>query len=103
MTRWGAAAALALVVTVNARVSADQARGGRSGGPPSSNGAVQADGGHVGAVEEFRGYYQHLDLAAGPHLIEIVAPDYEPLIVEVMIAPGRTTTYRRTLTRAFAR
>jgi len=26
--------------------------------------------------------------------------DYEPLIVEVMVLPGRTTTYRGTLTRA---
>jgi len=61
---------------------------------------VYADGWPMGIVESFSGYYKHMDLPAGPHQIEIVAPDYEPLAVEVIVTPGRTTTYRGTLNRA---
>ena len=61
---------------------------------------VYADGWLVGIVDTFSGYYNHLDLPAGPHLIEIVAPDYEPLAVEITVTPGRTTTYRGSLNRA---
>lgn len=61
--------------------------------------AVYADGIYVGRVEEFRGYYQHLELGAGAHFVEIVADGYEPLGMEIVIAPGRTITYRATLTR----
>jgi len=61
---------------------------------------VYADGWYVGAVDDFRGYYHHLEIGAGPHIIEIVAPDYEPLIIRVTVSPGRTTTYRGTLNRA---
>jgi len=61
---------------------------------------VYADGIHVGAVSEFSGYYHHLDLAPGPHVIAIVASEYVPLVFEVMVSSGRTTTYRGTLTRA---
>jgi hypothetical protein len=49
-------------------------------------------------VDDFRGYYQHLEIGAGSHVIEIVAPDYEPLIIRVTVSPGRTTTYRGSLT-----
>jgi hypothetical protein len=61
---------------------------------------VYADGWPMGIVESYSGYYQHLDLPAGLHLIELVAPDYEPLAVEVTVTPGRTTTYRGALSRA---
>jgi hypothetical protein len=61
---------------------------------------VYIDGHLVGRVEEFSGYYQHLPLTAGPHLVQVIANDYEPLSFEVMIAPGRTTTYRWSMTRA---
>ncbi len=64
---------------------------------------VYVDGVYAGSVDEFRGYYHHLDLTAGPHLIGIAAPDYRPLIIEVMVSPGQTTTYRGTLTRADSR
>ena len=64
---------------------------------------VYVDGAYVGVASDFSGYYQHLDLVAGPHLVTIVAPDYEPLTVHVMVTPGRTTTYRSTLTRAYGR
>lgn len=62
---------------------------------------VYVDGVLAGVVEDFRGYYRHLDLVAGPHLIGIVAPDYRPLIIEVMVSPGHTSTFRGTLTRHY--
>jgi hypothetical protein len=61
---------------------------------------VYVDGWYVGVVDDLSGYYRHLDTVAGRHIIEIVAPDYEPLIVDVTVSPGRTTTYRNSLTRA---
>ena len=61
---------------------------------------VYLDGRFVGHVEAFSGYYKHLPLTAGPHLLQVIANDYEPLSFEVMIAPGRTTTYRWSMTRA---
>jgi hypothetical protein len=61
---------------------------------------VYVDGWYVGFVDQFSGYYRHLDLAAGSHTIEILATDYEPLAFDIAIAPGRTTTYRGSLQRA---
>jgi len=61
---------------------------------------VYVDGWFVGIVDSFSGYYHHLDLAAGRHQIELVASDYEPLVVEVVVSPSRTTTYRGSLNRA---
>jgi len=66
--------------------------------PRSAN--VYVDGAHVGVVSDFSGYYKHLDIAAGPHVITIVARHYEPLIISVIVVPGQTATYRGTLTRA---
>lgn len=61
---------------------------------------VYVDGSYAGLVDEFSGYYHHLDLPAGPHVIEIFEPGYQPLTLEMVVSPGRTTTYRGTLTRA---
>ena len=55
---------------------------------------VYVDGWFAGVVEDFSGYYRHLDLAAGPHRIDLVAPDCDPLFTFVVVSPGRTTTYR---------
>jgi hypothetical protein len=60
---------------------------------------VFVDGALAGRVEEFRGYYQHLTLPAGPHVIAIVHPGYDPLAVDVVVVPGRTITWRATLSR----
>lgn len=60
---------------------------------------VYVDGAYAGLVDDFTGYYHHLDLIAGSHLIAIVKPDYQPLIIDVMVLPGHTTTYRGALTR----
>jgi PEGA domain len=61
---------------------------------------VYVDGWYVGLVDQFSGYYSHIDIGAGSHTIEILATGYEPLIFEIAISPGRTTTYRGSLQRA---
>ncbi len=64
---------------------------------------VYVDGWYVGLVEEFSGYYRHLDVSPGLHTFDIVATDYEPLVFEMTISPGRTNTYRGSLQRASGR
>ena len=64
---------------------------------------VYVDGAYAGVVEDFSGYFHHLDLTAGPHAIAIVAPDYDPLLLQVIVTPGLTTTQRGTLARAYGR
>jgi hypothetical protein len=58
---------------------------------------VYVDGASVGRVEQFRGYYQNLTLPAGPHIIAVVAPGRDPLIVSVTVVPGRVVTQRGSL------
>jgi hypothetical protein len=56
--------------------------------------AVYADGYYVGTVDDFDGTFQHLNLEAGAHHIE-VAPQGQPRIAfDVNIRPGQTITYR---------
>jgi hypothetical protein len=55
---------------------------------------VFADGYYVGIVNDFDGIFQAVNLEAGPHRIEIVEPGYQGVQFEVMIQPGRTTTFR---------
>jgi hypothetical protein len=55
---------------------------------------VFADGYYVGIVDDFDGIFQHLNLEAGSHRIEIVEPGLQPLAFDVMIQPGRTITFR---------
>lgn len=58
---------------------------------------VYVDGTLAGRVEQFRGYYQHLELPAGPHTIAVVADGRDPFIFTVMVVPGRVVTQRATL------
>ena len=58
---------------------------------------VYVDGALAGRVEDFRGYYQHLELPAGAHTITIVAAGYAPHVVDVVVVPGKTITYRWSL------
>jgi hypothetical protein len=58
---------------------------------------VYVDGVLAGTVRDFTGYYHHLEVSAGPHVIAMVSPDYEPLIIEIFVSPGHVTTYRGTL------
>ena len=55
---------------------------------------VFADGYYVGIVNDFDGVFQHLNLEAGPHRIEIVDPGFPAVAFDVLIQPGRTVTYR---------
>jgi PEGA domain len=64
---------------------------------------VFVDGTYTGLVEEFSGYFHHLELPAGAHDIAVVAPGYEPLTLHVIVSPGATMTQRATLPRAYGR
>ncbi len=55
---------------------------------------VYVDGYYAGIVDDFDGLFQSLRLEEGPHRIEIVAPGFEPIDVDVRIEAGRKTTYR---------
>jgi PEGA domain-containing protein len=76
--------------------------GGYSGQPygglridlPQRDAEVYVDGYFVGTVDNFDGSAQQANLAAGPHQIEIRAPEFETIHFDVNIEPGRTITYR---------
>ena len=55
---------------------------------------VYVDGYFAGSVDDFDGIFQSLRLEEGAYRIEIVAPGYEPLEIDVRIQPGRKITYR---------
>jgi hypothetical protein len=58
---------------------------------------VFADGYYVGIVNDFDGIFQHLNLEAGAHRIEIEVPGYETIAFDVIVQPGRTVTFRADL------
>jgi len=64
---------------------------------------VYVDGVLKGRVEEFKGYYHPLELVVGPHQIAIVDEGSQPMVVDIVVTPGRTTTYRATLNEAAGR
>ncbi|HJZ77736.1 MAG TPA: hypothetical protein VKE51_38670 [Vicinamibacterales bacterium] len=64
---------------------------------------VYLDGIFVGIVDQFKGYFQHLETAAGYHVVEFIAADYDPLVADVTVTPNTTTTYRASLNRAGGR
>jgi hypothetical protein len=76
-------------------VSAGEARGYGSVRiqDASRDAQVYADGYYVGTVDDFDGTFQHLDLEAGPHRIEIRPQGQAPISVEVNVRPGETITY----------
>jgi len=55
--------------------------------------SVYVDGYFAGRVDDFDGVFQKLAIALGVHKIEISAPGYSPLIVEVNIRDWDTMTY----------
>jgi PEGA domain len=55
---------------------------------------VLVDGTYAGRVEDFDGSQQPLTLTPGTHRVEIQAPGYAPLIVDVMVQPGQVIPYR---------
>lgn len=54
---------------------------------------VLVDGYYVGRVDEFNGVFQRLNILAGPHRIEIRAPGYETLALDVRVEPRETISY----------
>jgi len=64
---------------------------------------VYVDGLFAGFVEDFNGYYHHLPATSGPHIVAMVAPGYDPLIVEVFVSANQTTTYRGSLNHNYGR
>ena len=56
---------------------------------------VYVDGRFVGIVDEFSALLPPPDLDAGPHRIDFVASDYDPLSVDVVVSPGRTIDVSR--------
>jgi hypothetical protein len=55
--------------------------------------SVYVDGYYAGRVDDFDGTFQKLAIALGVHKIEISAPGYRPLIVEVNILDWNTMTH----------
>jgi hypothetical protein len=61
---------------------------------------VYVDGVLAGTVDQFKGYFQHLETTAGFHVVTFITPDYDPLTVGVTVVPEKTTTYRGFLNRS---
>ena len=55
---------------------------------------VFAEGNYAGIVDDFDGAFQHLNLEAGQHRIEIHAPGLTPVAFDVVVQPGQTITLR---------
>jgi hypothetical protein len=55
------------------------------------------DGSDVGIVDDCDGHFQHLNLTAGPHHIDVRAPGYGAFDIDVSIQWHHTTEYRNRL------
>ena len=62
-----------------------------------NNASVYVDGYYAGTVDDFDNSFQKLSLSLGAHKIEISAPGYEPLIVEIDVKDFETITYQGVL------
>ena len=60
---------------------------------------VFVDGYFVGVVDSFDGSFQRLSLDGGGHKVEIKADGFEPLVLDVLITPGETVTYKGEMKR----
>jgi hypothetical protein len=54
---------------------------------------VLVDGYYAGVVDDYDGVFQHLNLDAGSHRIEIQWPGGPPIVFDVRVRPGETITY----------
>ena len=64
-----------------------------------SDAEVFVDGEYAGHVEDFDGTTQPLTLTPGTHRIEVQAPGYEPMTLDVGVQPGQVIPYRGDLRR----
>lgn len=55
--------------------------------------SVYVDGYYAGVVDDFDGVFQKLHLESGPHRIEIHAPGYDTLALDMLLVPDHKTTY----------
>jgi hypothetical protein len=58
------------------------------GAPPEAQ--VFVDGYYMGVVDDFDGPFQHLNLQAGAHRIEIRPQGAPPVAFDVNVQPGQT-------------
>jgi PEGA domain-containing protein len=47
------------------------------------------DGGYVGKADDYDGWWQRLDLEAGPHRLVFRSPGFHPYVVDIRVAPGQ--------------
>jgi hypothetical protein len=59
-----------------------------------STASVYVDGYYAGTVDDFDNSFQKLSLALGAHKIEISAPGYQPLIIEIDVRDFDTINYQ---------
>ncbi len=60
---------------------------------------IFVDGAYVGTVADMNGAPEGVPLEAGPHHVDLLAAEHEPVRVAVRITPNRTTTYRVALSK----
>lgn len=58
-----------------------------------SNASVYVDGFYAGTVDSFDNSFQKLSVALGSHRIEISAPGYQPLVLEINVQDFDTMVY----------
>jgi hypothetical protein len=58
---------------------------------------VFVDGYYAGVVDDFNGRLHHLNLAPGPHHVEVFAPGYQPLAFDLLIQRHHTARFSATL------
>jgi PEGA domain-containing protein len=58
---------------------------------------VYVDGTLMGTAEEFAGFSHHLELGPGGHQLELRADGFQPVIKDIMVLAGKTTTERVSL------
>ena len=64
-----------------------------------SQAEVFVDGFFVGVVNDFDGMFQKLHIESGAHRIEVRAPGYETLDIDIRLTAGKTTVYQGELTK----
>ncbi len=94
---WGVITVPEVITVDQPALGADAPTGGVQLDIQPWSAEVFVDGNSVGRVEQFKGYYQNLTLPAGPHIIAVVAPGRDPLIIGVTVVPGRVVTQRGSL------
>jgi hypothetical protein len=65
--------------------------------PPDAE--VYVDGYYVGIVSDYNGVFHKLHTEGGQHRIEVRAPGYEPMTIDVQVTPDHATTYQGELKR----